>query len=99
MPVATVEEMDYLAFFPVEASAQAAADEIDATLFDVSVRTAATGNDWVLRARYRTLPTPEAHARNAPAVESAVASHGGREGGFGCRSARSDAPPRPRTLD
>lgn len=86
MPAAQVEHMDYLAFFADQASAEVAAREIDESLFDVSVRTAASKEDWVLRAVYRKLPTPEAHARNAVRVQSVVDSQGGRLGGFGCQS-------------
>ena len=86
MPMDQVDEMDFNVYFPTEAQAIEAAAQIDDAVFDIVVRTSATGEDWLLRAVYRELPAPDAHAMHANAVATAAKSHGGQYSGAACAS-------------
>ena len=86
MAMEQVHEMDFYVYFPSEAQAIEAAAQVDDAVFDVVVRTSATGEDWLLRAVYRQLPTPETHALHSDAVASIAKSHGGKYQGAGCAS-------------
>jgi hypothetical protein len=86
IPIDDIDEIDFLAYFDTEQQARALAAGIDNKLFEVSVRTAAYGPYWVLRALYRTLPDVETHATQNASLRALAAAQGSRDAGFGCSS-------------
>lgn len=86
IPIEQADEIDFHAYFDTEAQANAVAARIDEARFEVTVRTAADGPDWVLRALYRELPDPKTHAIQGPPLAALAKSEGGRMVGFTCSS-------------
>ena len=78
-----VYEMDFFAFFATVEEAISAAAEINDSIFDIEVRRAATGPEWVVQAVYRRLPEPDFHAQQVDAMRSIAAKHGSQQS-VGC---------------
>lgn len=88
IPMATVHQMDFIAFYATNVQAIEAAAQIDKELFDIIVRTSASTPEWTVRAVYRDLPDSDVHARQVEAMKRIAVKNGARDHGPGC-AARS----------
>ena len=86
IPDDQVHKIDFSAYFDTETQAQAVASRIDEKRFELVVRTAADGPDWILRAIYRTLPDADTYAKDTASLTALAKSDGGKNAGFGCVS-------------
>ena len=84
IPVHRVEMVDFMGFFADRADAAAAANHFDPERFAVTIRRAELSAEWVLRAVYRSLPTPEAFAADTRRLMPARAAAGGKSNGHAC---------------
>ena len=71
-----VRSVDYMGFFPSMKGAIEVAASLDVSIFEVTVREAVVGPDWVVTARYREFPNPEEYEQQKNAIAVLAAAHG-----------------------
>ena len=77
-------EVDFFLYFPDEAGARAAAAKVDSTRFEHWVRTAAIGDEWLMLARARQVPSAPELAEHDARFKQLALDNGGKYDGHGC---------------